>query len=301
MQFTVTGSLLLCLATMAAIVLGPSAEAASPTLSKIKATGKLTIGHRESSIPFSYLGADNKPIGLSIDLCAIVVEKVRSQLDMPKVEVAYVPVNPSNRIPLLQNGTIDLECGSTTNTLERQKQVAFSVATFVTSPRWLVVGSSGISSVKDLKGRQVVFTQASLNVPIGMKVIADQNLDMAVVQAKDHSESFLMLRTGRASTWFEDDILQAGIVASASDPTAFRFLPETYALSYYGLMLPKDDPEYKAMVDDVLRGLMASGQFTKLYDKWFTSPIPPKGLSLSLPMSDAMKARVASPSDAITP
>jgi glutamate/aspartate transport system substrate-binding protein len=301
MKFSTTRTSLLLFLTVASIAVAATVEAASPTLDKIKATGKITLGYRESSIPFSYLGGEQKPVGLSMDLCAAVVEKVKAELKTPGLEVAYTPVNPSNRIPLLQNGTIDIECGSTTNSADRQKQVAFSVATFVTSPRWLVMASSGISDVKGLQGRTVVFTQASLNFPIGTKVIATENLGATVVQAKDHAESLFMLRTGRASGWFEDDILEAGLVASSPDPKAYRVLPDTYALAYYGLMLRKDDAEFKALVDGVLKAKMASGEFNELYAKWLTSPISPNGQNLSLPMSEAMKARVASPSDAIAP
>ena len=301
MNFTAARAMLVSIAALASVASTVQVQAKSQTLEKIRASGKLALGYREASIPFAYLGADQKPVGLSLDLCSAVAEKVKSELGLDKLEVGYVAVNASNRIPLLQNGTIDVECGSTTNTLDRQKQVAFSVATYVTSPRWLVLAASNISDPKELQGKTAVVTQGSLNFAVGEKVIANEKLGITIVQAKDHGESILMLRTGRAAAWFEDDILLAGLVATSPNPKAFRFLPNVYAPSYYGLMLPKDDPEFKALVDGVIKAMMASGAFTKTYDKWFTSPIPPSGQNLSLPMSDAMKARVVSPSDALTP
>jgi glutamate/aspartate transport system substrate-binding protein len=276
-------------------------QAASQTLEKIKEVGKIGFGYREASIPFAYLGTDQKPTGLSIDLCSAIADKIRSKLRRPELGSEYVAVNASNRIPLLQNGTIDIECGSTTNTAERQNQVAFSVATYVASPRWLVSTASPIAEPNELEGKTIVVTQGSLNLGVALKIIADQKLKLTIVQAKDHAESLLMLSTGRAAAWFEDDILIAGLAANAPDPKAFRMLAATYAPTYYGLMTRREDPEFKAIVDSVIKEKMASGEFNRLYSKWFESPIPPKGQNLLLPMSDLMKARVASPSDALTP
>jgi len=293
---------LLAVATLSLAMLDIHAsEAGSQTLEKIKEIGKVAFGYREASIPFAYLGGDNKPTGLSLDLCTGVAEKIKSELKRPALEIEYIPVNASNRIPLLQNGTIDVECGSTTNTAERQRQVSFSIATFVASPRWLVAAASAVTELKGLEGQTIVVTQGSLNLTGAHKIIADRKLNARIVQGRDHAESLLMLNTGRAAAWFEDDILVAGLVANASDPKAFRMLPATYAPTYYGLMTRREDPEFKALVDAVIREKMATGEFNRLYSKWFEQPIPPKGQSLGLPMSDAMKARVAFPSDALTP
>jgi glutamate/aspartate transport system substrate-binding protein len=291
----------LFVAALALLSLGPiGAQAASQTLDKIKETGEITFGYREASIPFAYIGSDQKPTGLSLDLCSAVLDKVKSELHLPALRTSYVPVNASNRIPLLQNGTIDVECGSTSNTADRQKQVSFTVATYAASPRWLVSASSPVTKPGDLAGQTIVLTSGSLNVSVAAK-ITDEKLNVTIIQAKDHAESLLMLKTGRAAAWFEDDILVAGLVANSPDPNAFRMLATAYAPSYYGLMVRKDDPEFKAMVDAVIKEKMASGEFAKLYAKWFESPIPPKGQILGLPMSAAMKARVAAPSDAIDP
>jgi len=278
-----------------------TARAASQTLDKIRETGKIAFGYREASIPFAYLGGDNKPTGLSLELCADVAERIKSELKRPALEIEYIPVNASNRIPLLQNGTIDIECGSTTNTADRQKQVAFSIATYVASPRWLVAAASPITGLKGLEAQAIVVTQGSLNFAGAQKAITDQKLNTKIVQAKDHAESLLMLNTGRAAAWFEDDILVAGLVANSPDPKAYRMLPVTYAPTYYGLMTRREDPEFKALVDAVIKQKMTSGEFNKLYSKWFEAPIPPRGQSLMLPMSDTMKARVASPSDKLDP
>jgi glutamate/aspartate transport system substrate-binding protein len=278
-----------------------AAEAASQTLEKIRELGKITFGYREASIPFAYLGANQEPTGLSLDLCSAVADELRFQLHRPGLEIEYVAVNASNRIPLLQNGTIDIECGSTTNTADRQKHVSFSVATYVASPRWLVSAPSSVVELNGLDGQSIVVTQGSLNLAVAKKIIDDLKLKVTVIQAKDHAESLLMLKTGRAAAWFEDDILVAGLVANSQDPKVFRMLAATYEPSYYGLMTRSEDPEFKALVDSVIKKKMGSGEFNKLYSKWFESPIPPRGHNLVLPMSDAMKARVASPSDALTP
>jgi len=303
MRCVATRVLLILVSTVTCIVgATATAQTRGTTLDKVRSTGTLTLGYREASIPFSYLGAKQEPVGFSLDLCAAIAEKIKAELNLSKLEVAYVPVNASNRIPLLQNGTVDIECGSTTNTLDRQKQVAFSVATFVSQPSWLTMASSGIADAKGLRGKPVVFTEGSLNLALGKKINADDKLDLKVLQAKDHGESLLMLRLGRASGFFEDNILLAGLVATAPDPQAFRFLPDVYGgFFYYGLMLRKDDPQFKTLVDGVLKAKMASGEFSKTYDKWFTSPIPPNNQNLALPMSDALKARIAAPSDALTP
>jgi glutamate/aspartate transport system substrate-binding protein len=278
---------------------GPSAAADSPTLTRIKSSGAITIGYREASIPFSYLGADQKPVGFSLDLCAAIVEQIKADLKLSSLSVNYTPVNSSNRIPLIQNGTVDIECGGTANDRKRQEQVSFSVATFVSQPRWLVKADSGLKSAADLKGKTIVVTQGSNAVGFAQAVNGKEQLGLNIVQAKDHAESFLMLNTGRAAAFMEDDILLAGLKAAAPNPKALAFLPEGYAKIFYGLMFTKGDTAFKALVDDVLSRQMASGQFEKAYAKWFTGPIPPKGENLAFPLTDALKERIAHPSDAV--
>jgi glutamate/aspartate transport system substrate-binding protein len=290
---------IVALVAAAATACPTMASAESATLSKIKSANAITLGYRESSIPFSYLGADQKPIGISMDLCAAIVERIKTELKLATLAVNHTAVNSSNRIPLIQNGTVDIECGGTANNLTRQKQVAFSVATFVSQPRWLTKATSGTASVAALKGKTVVVTQGSNAVGFAQEINAKESLGFNIVQAKDHAESLLMVDTGRAVAFLEDDILLAGLKAGARNPVAFAFLPEAYDKIYYGLMFPKDDPEFKTLVDGVLSAMMASGEFTRLYDKWFAKPIPPKNQNLDFPMSDALKERVAHPSDKV--
>jgi len=254
--------------TVAALTAVVSATQAQ-TLDKIREAKSITIGYRESSIPFSYLDGEQKPIGISMDLCRVIVDRIKQKLSMPSLAVQYQPVNSSNRIPLIANGTIDIECGGTANNAERQRVVAFSVATFVSQPRWLVKTSAGFKSAMDLKGKPVVVTQGSNAVGFAIRISQEQKLDLNIQQARDHAESMMMLDTGRAAAFLEDDILLAGERANMPNPAAFAFLPEGYETIYYGLMFRKDDPAFKTIVDDTLAGLMKGGEFTALYRKWF--------------------------------
>jgi glutamate/aspartate transport system substrate-binding protein len=290
--------LLSLLSAAAVATLSISAAHAGATLDRIKANKSISLGFRDASIPFSYLGAEQKPVGLSLDLCADIVKRLETDLG-EKLAVNLVPVNGSNRIPLIQNGTVDIECGGTSSSAKRLEQVSFSVATFAGQSSWLVTTSSGIKSAADLKGKTIVVTQGSNAFGIAQGISQKENLGLKIVQAKDHAESFLMLTTGRAAAFLEDDIYLAALKAQSAKPETLALLPDQYDKVYYGLMVSKDDPEFKKTVDDVLSKLMASGEFTKLYDKWFLSPIPPKNVNLSFPMSDALKQRVAHPSDAV--
>ena len=274
-----------------------AAEAAGSTLDKIRETGAITIGYRESSIPFSYLGPNQEPIGFSLDLCAPIVEHVKSATKLDKIKVHYVPVNSSNRIPLLQNGAIDIECGGTANSVERQKQVAFTVATFVSQPRWLTKRSSGIANVQGLGGKVIVVTQGSNAVGFAQAIDNKMRNGFRIVQGKDHAESLLMLESDRAAAFMEDDILLAGLKVRSPNSANLVFLPDTYDKTVYGLMVRKDDPAFKAVADDTLKGMMADGTFLKLYAKWFQSPIPPNGDNLNFSPSDELKERIAHPSD----
>lgn len=278
-----------------------TALAQDSTLDKIKESGAIVLGYRESSVPFSYLGSDQQPIGISIDLCEHVVSAIDAALPDVSLETRWMPVNASNRIPLMQNGTIDLECGSTTNTASRQEQVAFSVATFASRVTWLVPKDSGITSENELEGKTVVVTQGSLNAEVLERMNREQALGLQIQRGKEQAESLALLQSGRAAGWFEDDILQAGLAALSPHSDNLTFLASSYpTVSYYGLMMRKDDEAFKTLVDTALVELMQSGTYTELYDKWFTSPIPPHGVSLNLPMSDALKERVSHPSDALS-
>ncbi|RFB90692.1 amino acid ABC transporter substrate-binding protein [Rhizobium leguminosarum bv. trifolii] len=291
--------LLILLSVTAMTVLAVSAAKAGPTLDNIKSNKAITIGYREASIPFSYLGADQKPIGFSMDLCAHVVDRLKADLGIADLQVNLTPVNSSNRIPLIQNGTIDIECGGTSSSKKRLEQVSFSVSTFASQPSWLTLASSGLKTPEDLKGKTVAVTQGSNAVGIAQGISQKDGLGLNIAQGKDHAESFLLLTSGRAAAFMEDDILLAGLKAQSEKSDDLAFLKSNYSITYYGLMFSKDDPEFKKTVDDVLSKLMASGEFTKIYDKWFTTAIPPKNINLNFAMSEALKERVAHPSDVV--
>lgn len=286
------------LSATAMTVLSVSASYAGETLDRIKSNKAISIGYREASIPFSYLGADQKPIGFSMDLCADLVKQLETDLG-ETLAVNLVAVNSSNRIPLIQNGTIDIECGGTSSSKKRLEQVMFSVSTFASQPAWLAMSASGLTSAADIKGKTVVVTQGSNAVAIAQGISQKDDLGLNVVQAKDHAESFLMLTSGRAAAFMEDDILLAGLKAQYAKPDDLSFLSDQYDKTYYGLMFSKDDPEFKQTVDGVLSKLMATGDFNKIYDKWFVSPIPPKDINLNFPLNDALKERIAHPSDVV--
>jgi glutamate/aspartate transport system substrate-binding protein len=279
---------------------GPSnagAESLGPTLQKIKDAGTITIGNRDSSVPFSYLGADQKPIGFSLELCGLVVAKVKAKLGIPGLKVAYQAVNSSNRIPLVKNGTVDIECGSTANTIQRQQEVAYSVIFYAPQFKWIALKSSGLKTTDDLKGKTVAVTQGTNTSQFVAKLNTDKGLGMKILQGKDHAESFLLVETGRAAAFMEDDILLAGLKATAASPDNFAFLTDAFPSDPYGVMMAKGDPEFKQLVDGALTEAMKSGLYDKLYTKWFESPIPPKNINLNFPQSEKLKELVKAPSD----
>ena len=268
-----------------------------PTLQKIKSSGTIVVGHRESSIPFSYLDGNQKPVGYSMDLCNKIVEEVKKELKMPALVTKLTPVTSQTRIPLMTNGTIDLECGSTTNALERQKQVAFGVTTFVSPVRMVVKADSGIKTLDDLNGKAVATTTGTTSDRYIKQNEKGHNIDVKNVYGKDHAESFLMVETGRASAFVMDEVLLAGFIANAKNPKDFAIVGPALSTEPYGIMLRKDDPQFKALVDKTLSGLMKSGEINKIYAKWFTSPIPPKNVNLNLPMNAQLQEAIKHPSD----
>src|SRR6266498_1379344 len=254
--------------------------------------------HRLDGLHHRYhLDDKQQPVGFSIELCRHVVEKVKSKLAMPNLKVEYNPVTSATRMPLVANGTVDIECGSTANQLARQKQVAFSVTFFVPQFKWIVRADGGIKTADDLKGKTVAVTAGTNTAQFVNRMNNDEKLGLTIMQGKDHAESFLLVDTGRASAWMEDDILVAGFRANAKNPGDFKLLEQAYPSDPYALMFRRDDPQFKALVDETLTGLMRSGEFTKLYTKWFENPIPPKGIDIQLPMSDKLKELVKEPND----
>ena len=271
-------------------------------LKKIKESGTVTLGHRDSSIPFSYIAdASGKPVGYSHDIQLAIVEGLKKQLDMPDLKVKYNLVTSQTRIPLVQNGTVDVECGSTTNNAERAQQVDFSVGIFEIGTRLLSKKDSPYKDFADLKGKNVVTTAGTTSERILKSMNADKQMGMNVISAKDHGESFQMLESGRAVAFMMDDALLAGEMAKAKKPTDWAVTGTPQSYEVYGCMVRKGDPDFKKAVDDAIVGIYKSGEINNIYNKWFTQPIPPKGLNLMFPMSDKVKELIANPNDKPAP
>jgi glutamate/aspartate transport system substrate-binding protein len=285
-------------AAVAALIATPAlAQQLEGTLKKIKDTGTITVGHRESSIPFSYLDDKQQPVGYAMELCGKVVEAVKAELKMPALKVVYQPVTSANRIPLLQNGTIDLECGSTTNSVERQKQVSFGPTYFVINVSAAVKKTSGVKQFADLNGKTIVSTSGTTSIPLLRAYEKAKHIDFKELQAKDHAESMQLLATDRAQAFIMDDILLAGQIANQANPGDYVILQESLRTEPYSMMMRKDDPQFKALVDRTVAAVMKSGEIEKIYAKWFQNPIPPKGVNMNFPMSPAIKEAFANPND----
>ena len=289
-------------ALAATLCAGPAlAEELTGTLKNIKETGAITIGYRESSVPFSYLDDSQKPIGFAMDICYKIVDAVKKELKLDKLEIKLNPVTSSTRIPLLANGTVDLECGSTTNNLERQKQVSFTITHFVTANRFVSKKSANLKTVDDLKGKTVVSTSGTTNIKQITEIGAQKGLNLNILAAKDHAEAFLMVETGRAAAFVMDDILLYSLVAAAKSPQDYVISVDALSVEPYGIMLRRDEAPFKKVVDEAMIATYRSGAINPIYDKWFLKPIPPKGLNLNVPMSDAFKKVIASPTDSGDP
>lgn len=270
------------------------------TLKKVKESGTLVLGVRDTSAPFSYLDDKQQYIGYHIDLCMKIVEATGKRLGIP-VAAKLQPVASATRIPLMANGTIDLECGNTTNNLERQQQVAFGPTTFVTATRLMSKKSSNIASVADLRGKGVSATSGSSNVKLMVSLNAQKNLGMNVTPVVDHGEGLAMLDSGRIAAYAMDDIILYGMAANAKSPADYVISKEALSVEPYGVMLRKGDADFKKVVDQAITDTFKSGEIHKLYAKWFQSPIAPKGINLNVPMSDALKAVIARPTDSGDP
>jgi ABC-type amino acid transport substrate-binding protein len=267
------------------------------TLDKVKASGSIALGYRESSIPFSYLDDKAQPTGFAWEICQRIVDEVKRATSRADLKVTTQAVTSANRIPLLQNGTIDIECGSTTNNSDRQKQVAFATNYFYTGTRFLVKAGSPVKTLADLKGKIVVSTTGSTNFRIMRTLNEEQKLGFELIGAKDHAESALLVQSGRAEAFAMDDILLYGLRASAANPAELAVVGDAIQVEPYAIMLRKDDPGFKALVDGVLARLMDSGEFARLYTKWFQSPIPPKGVNLNAPMAKELMDNLKAKSD----
>src|SRR2546423_8213668 len=293
------------LAAAAGLALGATlsfqAAAQEGTLKKIKDSGSITIGHRDASIPFSYYDDKQQPVGYAMDLCTRIADAVKTELKMPKLDVKYQLVTSANRIPLMANGTIDLECGSTTNNLARQEQVWFTITHFVTANRWIAKKSANIRSLPDLKGKTIVSTAGTTNIKQITEINGAQNLGMNIISANGHPEAFQMVETGRAVAFVMDDILLYSLAAQSRSPADYEISPIALSVEPYGIMLRKDDTAFKKVVDAATAELYTSGAIKPIYDKWFLKPVPPKGINLNVPMGEALKKVFAKPTSSGDP
>ena len=278
------------------------AQELTGTLKKIRDSGSITIGHRDASVPFSYYDDKQRPVGYAMDLCHRIVDAVKAELKMPKLETKYQLVTSANRIPLMANGTIDLECGSTTNNIARQKEVAFTITHFLTATRVVSKKSSNVKAVDDLKGKTMTSTAGTTNIKQLTELNTSKNMGMNIIPANGHPEAFQMVETGRAVGFAMDDILLYSLAASSRNPS--DYVISDFALSLpepYGIMMRRDDPAFKKVVDNAMTQIYKSGEINKIYEKWFLSPIPPRNLNLNVPMSPLFKNVIAKPTDSGDP
>ncbi|MFY9270230.1 MAG: ABC transporter permease subunit [Candidatus Manganitrophaceae bacterium] len=285
----------LLIAALALALAATGAYGQEGTLKKIKESGAITIGHRESSVPFSYLDDKQQPVGYSIDICMKIVDAVKAELNMPNLQIKLIPVTSATRIPLMSNGTIDLECGSTTDNLERRKLVSFSPTIFVPAIRLVAKKTSQIERLDDMKGKAIVSTSGTVSMKLITELNVSRHLGMNILTAKDHSEAFLMVETGRAVAFMMDDILLASLVAQSKAPGDYAITSEALGMEPYALMLRKDDPAFQKVVNEAVTALFKSGEINAIYDKWYMKPIPPRGITLNVPMSDVLKKVIAAP------
>ncbi|MFT3820027.1 MAG: amino acid ABC transporter substrate-binding protein [Rubrivivax sp.] len=281
---------------LAALALSAGAAQAADTLKKIKDTGSITLGVRESS-GLSYTLGNGKYVGFHTEMAERVIADLQKQLGLAKLDVKYQPVTSQNRIPLVQNGTVDLECGSTTNNAARQKDVSFAMTTYVEEIRMAVKANSGINSIKDLVGKTVATTTGTTSVQTLRKHERANGVEFKEVFGKDHSDSFLLMESGRADAFVMDGSILAANISKAKNPADFKIVGEVLSVEPIACMLPKDDMAFKKAVDTSIQGMIKSGDLAKLYDKWFMQPIPPSNTKVGLPLSEATKAAWANPND----
>lgn len=267
------------------------------SLAKIKAAGKVVIGTRDSSAPLAYTTGDGKYTGYHVEICNRIVDAIKAELKLPKLGTDYTLVTSQNRIPLVQNGTVDLECGSTTNNKTRQQQVAFAPTTYVTNVRIAVKASSGISSIAQLDGKKVATTTGTTSVQLLRKHERGATIKFDEVFGKDHADSFLLVETGRADAFVMDDNILAGLIVNSKTPSDFKIVGESLSEEPIAIMYRKDDPGFKKVVDGAVVAMMKSGEIDKLYAKWFQGPIPPRNVSVNMAMTASLKDAIASPND----
>ncbi len=282
---------------IAGIAAGASAQEPGGTLKKIKDSGRIVMGTRDSSAPLAYTLGGGRYTGYHVEMCERIIDAIRKQINTPALKIEYTLVTSQNRIPLVENGTVDIECGSTTNNVARQKQVAFGLTTYMTEVRMAVKANSGLTSINQLNGKSVVTTTGTTSVQHLRKHERATGIDFKEIYAKDHADAFLLLESGRADAFVMDDNILAGNIANSRNPKDFVITGEVLSVEPIAVMFRKDDPLFKKAVDDSLRAMMKSGELEKLYAKWFQSPIPPRGSNLNMPMGVTLKSLIANPND----
>lgn len=286
----VLGALLLTLA---------SAATAGPTLDRIRATGKIVLGHRESSVPFSYLDADKRPVGYALDLCLKLADVVKKKLEMKTLTIEYVLVTSSNRIGLVEEGKVDMECGSTTNNAERRNKVAFTVPHYITGARYLVRSDETATDIVGMEGKRVVSTKGSTAVKAMERINRERVLRLTLQEAPDHARSVEMVEKNESDAFAMDDVLLFGLIASRAQPEKLKVIGKFLTIEPLAIMLPKNDPEFKTLLDNEMKRLIVSREANAIYDRWFTKPIPPKNTSLNLPMNYLLRDFWKYPTDQV--
>lgn len=304
--FSSTGKRWLAAACLCALRVACAAGTETPveqslTLEKIRSTGVISIGYREGSVPFSYLDGNHQPVGYSMDICNKVIVAIRERLKLKSLAVRLTPMTPATRIPLVANGTIDLECGVTTNTRERQKSVAFSVTTFVTESRLVSKRTLPLMRVADMRDKAVVTTIGTTSMRYLNDLNQSRRLGMEILAGRDDTDSFLMVASGRAQAYAMDDVLLYSFIANAAQPEDYVISEDTLSVEPYGILLNKGDPVFKRAVDEAIVALFRSGEIVDIYRRWFEQPIPGQGINLKLPMSDALKRVIRKPTDSPDP
>jgi glutamate/aspartate transport system substrate-binding protein len=287
----------LIVAAAALLAAGVAHAQSNDTLAKIKAAGKVVIGTRDSSAPLAYTTGDGKYTGYHVEVCNRIADAIKTELKQPNLGVEYALVTSQNRIPLVVNGTVDLECGSTTNNKARQAQVAFAPTTYVTNVRIAVRGNSGITKIADLKGKKVATTTGTTSVQLLRKHERGQNVNFDEVFGKDHADSFLLMESGRADAFVMDDNILAGLIVNSKTPSEFKIVGESLSEEPIAIMYRKDDPAFKKVVDGAVVNMMKSGELEKIYNKWFMQPIPPRNVAVNMPMTPSLKNAIANPND----
>ncbi|MFC5429903.1 glutamate/aspartate ABC transporter substrate-binding protein [Paraburkholderia denitrificans] len=290
---------LACSIAMPGLSLTQSADAqvAQPTLEKIQSANLIAIGYRETSVPFSYMNTDGTVIGFSQDICNKVIDAVKAKTNRPNLKVRFIPVTSQNRIPLVQNGTVDLECGVTTNLKERQTQVAFSVTFFIATTRLLTRKDSGIRDFKDLAGKTVLTNQGTTSERILRRMNEEKQMNMRIISAKDYGEGRVALESGRAVAYMMDDVLLAGTRSLTANPSDWVIVGTPQSSEAYGFMMRNGDPAFRQLVNDTMTSIMKSGEIDAMYTRWFEKPVPPKGINFAFPMSTQLRALFAAPND----